>query len=105
MLEIRTYTLASEEALQQYETVHWARHLESRAKSGITTHHVWNEVGGDQPRRNALVEYEAGADPREVTQEYMSSTEFRADMDDFPMDGIRGVISMFVQPAASDPSS
>jgi len=105
MLEIRTYTLASEEALQQYASVHWARHLESLDKYGITTHHVWREVGGDQPRLIALVEYEAGADPHAVTREYMSSTEFRADMDGFPMDGIRGVISTFVEPAASDPAS
>ncbi|ODT12236.1 MAG: hypothetical protein ABS61_00375 [Microbacterium sp. SCN 70-18] len=58
----------------------------------------------DQPRLVAIVEYEAGADPRAVTREYMSSPEFRADMDGFPMDGIRGVTSMFVEPAASDPA-
>lgn len=104
MLEIRTYTLASDEALEQYATVHWARHIASLAQYGITTHHVWREVGGDQPRLVALVEYEAGADPRAVTQEYMGSPEFRADMDGFVMDGIRGVASVFVEPVASDPA-
>lgn len=104
MLEIRTYTLASEEALEQYATVHWARHITSLAAHGITTHHVWREVGGDQPRLVALVEYAAGADPQAVTANYMSSAEFQADMQGFAMDGIRGVSSVFVEPAPSDPA-
>jgi len=105
MFEIRTYALASEEALEQYATVHWARHIGSLAQYGITTHHVWREVGGDQPRLIALVEYEPGADPRAVTQEYMSSAEFRADMDGFAMEAIRGVSSVFVEPTSSDPAA
>lgn len=105
MLEIRTYTLASDEALEQYSTVHWGRHIASLAKFGIITHHVWTEVGGDQPRLVALVEYKDGADPREVTGRYMASQEFRADMDGFAMDGIRGVTSVFVEPAPSDPAA
>ena len=104
MLEMRTYTLASEEALEQYATVHWSRHIASLAQYGITTHHVWREVGGDEPRLIALVEYEAGADPRAVTQAYMTSAEFRADMDGFAMDGIRGVTSIFLEATSSDPS-
>ncbi|MCJ1675541.1 NIPSNAP family protein [Rathayibacter sp. VKM Ac-2929] len=105
MLEIRTYTLASDEALEQYADVHWARHISSLAAHGITTHHVWREIGGDQPRLIALVEYAAGADPRAVTATYMSSPEFRADMDGFAMDGITGVSSVFVEPVSSDPTS
>ena len=105
MLEIRTYTLASDEALEQYAAVHWARHIQSLAQFGITTHHVWREVGGDQPRLVALVEYEDGADPRAVTGAYMGSEEFRADMKGFPMDAIRGVSSVFVEPTSSDPSA
>ena len=101
---MRTYTLASEEALEQYATVHWSRHIASLAQYGITTHHVWREVGGDEPRLIALVEYEAGADPRAVTQAYMTSAEFRADMDGFAMDGIRGVTSIFLEATSSDPS-
>lgn len=99
MLEIRTYTLASEEALEQYATVHWARHVSSLAAYGITTHQVWREITGEQrPRLVALVEYGEGADPRAVTQAYMASPEFAADMDGFAMDGIRGVESVFVEP-------
>ena len=104
MLEIRTYTLASEEALSQYADVHWARHIGSLAQFGVTTHRVWREVGTDEFRLVALVEYEAGADPEAVTKAYMSSTEFRGDMDGFPMDAIRGVTSVFVEPVSSDPT-
>lgn len=105
MLEVRTYTLASEEALEQYATVHWARHIASLAKYGITTHHVWREVGGDRPHLIAVVEYEADADPRAVTEAYMTSAEFRDDMDGFEMSGIQGVSSVFVEAASSDPST
>ncbi|MGO2750854.1 MAG: hypothetical protein ACTIA6_12440 [Pseudoclavibacter sp.] len=103
MLEIRTYTLASEEALAQYADIHWARHISSLAQFGITTHHVWREVGTKDFRLIAVVEYEVGADPEAVTKAYMSSAEFRADMDGFPMDAIRGVSSVFVEPVSSDP--
>jgi len=105
MLEIRTYTLASAAALAQYADVHWARHIASLAQYGITTHHVWREVSDDAFRLVALVEYEKGADPQAVTGTYMSSPEFRADMEGFPMDGIRGVSSVFVEPVSSDPSA
>ena len=105
MLEIRTYTLASEDALEQYATVHWARHIASLAQYGVTTHHVWREARGDEPRLIAVVEYEADADPRAVTEAYMSSAEFRDDMSGFDMGGIQSVSSVFVEPASSDPST
>ena len=103
MFELRTYTLASEDALQQYADVHWARHLESLPQFGIRTHRVWREVGGDQPRLLTLVEYEPGADPVTVGAAYMSSEQFRADMSGFDPAGIRGVESVFLTPASSDP--
>ena len=105
MLEIRTYTLASEAALLQYADIHWARHIESLSQFGITTHHVWREAGADVFRLVALVEYEVGADPEVVTKAYMSSAEFRDDMEGFPMDAIRGVTSVLVEPVSSDPSA
>ena len=73
MLEIRTYTLASVEALDQYASVHWKRHIPSLAAHGITTHHVWREVAADVPRLVALVEYDNGADPAEATKTFMHS--------------------------------
>jgi hypothetical protein len=41
MFQLRIYTLRSPEALQQYATVHWARHLPSFKTFGVTTHGVW----------------------------------------------------------------
>jgi len=104
MFELRTYTLSSPETLEQYATIHWQRHIDSLATHGVTTHHVWKRVDGDLHQLVALVEYAAGADPRAVTETYMGSTEFRADMDGFPMDAIQGVSSVFVEPASSDPT-
>ena len=104
MYELRTYTLASAEALELYAGVHWQRHIESLAAFDITTHHVWKRVDGDVSQLVALVEYAAGADPRAVTEAYMGSNEFRADMEGFPMDAIQCVSSVFVEPASSDPA-
>jgi hypothetical protein len=36
MFQLRIYTLRSPEALQQYATVHWARHLAAFKTFGIT---------------------------------------------------------------------
>ena len=104
MLEIRTYTLASAEALDQYASVHWKRHIPSLAAHGITTHHVWREVAADVPRLVALVEYDNGADPAEATKTFMHSAEFAADMAGFDPSGIVDVRSVFVEPAPADPS-
>src|SRR5262249_17295864 len=38
MFQLRIYTLRSPEALQQYATVHWARHLATFKIFGVTTH-------------------------------------------------------------------
>jgi hypothetical protein len=104
MLEIRTYTLASQDALNRYASIHWTRHIASLAQFGITTHHVWKQVRTDASRLIALVEYAEGADPQEVTARYMGSAEFRADMDGFSMAEILGVSSVFVEPGPADPA-
>ncbi|EIZ81195.1 NIPSNAP family protein [Novosphingobium sp. Rr 2-17] len=105
MFELRTYTLASDEALDQYASVHWTRHVTSLAAFGVTTHHVWKQVHTDKPRLIALVEYADGLDPQEVTERYMSSAEFRADMAGFSKADIVEVSSAFVEPAPADPSN
>ncbi|CAN5163317.1 hypothetical protein BH10PSE1_BH10PSE1_30190 [soil metagenome] len=104
MFEIRTYTLASDEALQRYASIHWTRHIASLALFGIETRHVWKQVETDKPRLIALVKYSDGVDPREVTARYMASAEFNADMDGFPMADIVSVTSTFVTPGPADPS-
>lgn len=104
MLEIRTYTLASQDALDRYASIHWTRHIVSLAQFGIITHHVWKQVRTDALRLVALVEYPVGADPEELTARYMGSAEFRADMDGFSMADILGVSSVFVEPGPADPT-
>ena len=47
MFQLRIYTLRSPEALQQYASVHWARHLCTFTTFGVTTHGVWTERGED----------------------------------------------------------
>ncbi|RYF04120.1 MAG: NIPSNAP domain-containing protein [Oxalobacteraceae bacterium] len=105
MLEIRTYTLASQDALDRYASIHWTRHIASLAQFGITTHHVWKQVSTDTPRLVALVEYADGADIQNVTAHYMGSAEFRADMDGFSMADILDVSSVFVEPSPADPTN
>ncbi|MCP1121344.1 NIPSNAP family protein [Robbsia andropogonis] len=104
MIELRTYVLSSEEALDRYATVHWARHIVSLSAFGVTTHHVWKEVDGDRPRLFALVEYADGLSPAEVSSRYMDSSEFRSDMNGFTAADILNVSSVFLVPAQSDPA-
>ncbi|GHE06932.1 NIPSNAP family protein [Klenkia taihuensis] len=103
MFELRTYTLASVEALERYETVHWARHIPSLAAAGVTTHAIWRQEPADAPTLIALVSYADGADPGAVTAEYMSSQAFRDDMAGFTMSDIVAVHSVFLAPAEASP--
>jgi hypothetical protein len=50
MFQFRTYTLRSPDALHRYATVHWARHLETFAAFGVTTHGVWTARQGTANR-------------------------------------------------------
>ena len=43
MFQLRIYTVRSPEALRQYATVHWDRHVATFAAFGVTTHGVWTE--------------------------------------------------------------
>jgi len=103
MLQLRIYTLRSPEALQQYATVHWARHLETFPTFGITTHGVWTERSGDANRLVALIGYPPGADPERVTRQAMASPEFAADMAGFDTDEIVDVQSIGLEPNSFSP--
>jgi NIPSNAP len=99
MFQLRTYALRSPEALQQYATVHWARHLATFAAFGITTHGVWTEQGDSTNRLVALIGYPPGADPDRLTADVMASAEFAADMAGFNVDdNIIGVESVLLHP-------
>ncbi|KUI39355.1 NIPSNAP family protein [Mycobacterium sp. GA-2829] len=98
MFELRIYTLRSREALQRYATVHWARHVDTFEKFGITTHGVWIDRSGDAHRLVALIRYSEDADIDHVTRTVMTSREFAADMADFDVDEILDVESVLLEP-------
>ncbi|PRY41545.1 NIPSNAP family protein [Umezawaea tangerina] len=105
MYQLRTYTLRTAEALHDYATVHWARHIPSLRTFGVTTHGIWTDHNADAHRLIALIAYPDGADPGEVTAAYMASPEFAADMRGFDIGDIIGVEELLLDPTAASPLS
>ncbi|WP_101946384.1 NIPSNAP family protein [Mycobacterium sp. 3519A] len=103
MIELRTYTLRSPEALQQYASVHWARHLPTFESFGVTTHGVWTEQSHDAYRLVALIGYPPGADAQQLAQHIMKSPEFAADMVGFDVAEILDVQSVILEPTRFSP--
>ncbi|OPX13197.1 NIPSNAP family protein [Mycobacterium sp. AT1] len=103
MLQLRTYTLRSPEALREYATTHWARHLSTFATFGVTAHGVWTESGGQGNRLVALIGYPPGADPDEITRLIMASPEFAADMAGFDIDDVVEVQTTLLEPTPFSP--
>jgi hypothetical protein len=103
MFQLRIYTLRSPEALQQYATVHWARHLATFKTFGVTTDGVWTERSGGANRLVALIRYPSGADPEQLTRQVMTSPEFAADMAGFNADEIVDVQSVPLDPTSFSP--
>jgi len=103
MFQLRTYTLRSPEALQQYATVHWARHLETFPTFGVTTHGVWTEQSKSANRLVALIGYPPGADPERLTRHIMASPQFAADMAGFDVDDIVDVQTTLLDPTPFSP--
>lgn len=103
MFQLRIYTLRSPEVLQQYASVHWARHLATFETLGVTTHGVWTERGDDANRLVALIRYPPGADPDRLTQQIMASPEFAVDMAGFDVSDIVDVQSVLLDPTSFSP--
>ena len=103
MFQLRIYTLRSARALERYANVHWARHVPSLARFGVTTHGIWTQRGDDDHRLVALISYPDGADPAELTGDFMASAEFAADMDGFDPNDIVAVDAMLLDTAPSSP--
>lgn len=104
MIQLRIYSLRSSEALQQYATVHWARHVATFTSFGITTHGVWTDQSGSTNRLVALISYPPGADPDHLTQQVMASPQFAADMAGFDIDNdITDVQSLPLGPTPFSP--
>jgi NIPSNAP len=103
MFQLRIYTLRSPEALQQYASIHWARHVSTFRTFGVTTHGVWTERGDGAKRLVALIGYPPGADTDRLTQQIMASPDFAADMADFDVDEIADVQSLLLDPTSFSP--
>lgn len=101
MIQLRIYTLRSTNALERYAAVHWARHLDTFATFGVTTHGVWTERSGN--RLVALIGYPPGADPDDLTQRIMTSPEFAVDMAGFDVGDIVDVETISLDPASFSP--
>ena len=103
MFQLRIYTLRSPEALQQYATVHWARHLTTFTTFAVTTHGVWTHRCDNTNRLVALIDYPPGADPEQLTQRIMASQEFAADMAGFDVGDIVDIQSVLLDATPSSP--
>jgi hypothetical protein len=103
MLQLRIYTLRTADALQRYAAIHWVRHISTFATFGVTTHGVWTERRDGSNRLIALIGYPPGADPDDVTQHVMASSEFAADMAGFDREDIADVRSILLDPTPYSP--
>ncbi len=105
MYQFRIYTLRTAEALEDYSTLHWPRHIPSLQAFGVSTHGIWTEHDTDAHRLLALISYPEGADPAAVTAEYMASPQFAADMEGFDVSNILDVEEILLDPSVASPLS
>ncbi len=101
--ELRVYTLRTEEVLEFYRDTIYPRHLHSFPLFGVEAHGFWTAKADVAPRLFVLVSYAEDADPGEVTQRYMQSSEFADDIRDFDVADIVGVETTALIPSASSP--
>ena len=103
MYQLRIYTLRTAEALEDYATAHWPRHIPSLRSFDVTTHGIWTDHTAAGHRLIALISYPEEADPTEVTAAYMASSAFAADMDGFDVSNIVNVDEILLDPTAASP--
>ncbi|MFF4232438.1 NIPSNAP family protein [Streptomyces sp. NPDC001820] len=103
--QLRVYTLRSPEALVAYESI-WSKHIPGMAKHRIATHGVWTvpaAIGSEPLQLYALVSYQDADDVQERLEAYLSSPEFRADMEGFDISQIVDVAESVLTPTADSP--
>ncbi|RPE38542.1 NIPSNAP protein [Streptomyces sp. Ag109_O5-1] len=100
--QLRVYTLRGPDALAAYENI-WAKHIPGMAKHRITTHGVWTVPASAAPQLYALVSYQDADDVQERLEAYLSSPEFRADMEGFDISRIVGVDESLLTPTVDSP--
>lgn len=103
MYQLKTYTLRTAEALQQYATVHWPRHLASLPVFGVTVHGFWAEHQDGAHRLVAMLSVREGVDPDELLDAYAASPELAADMEGFDVSDILAVEDLLLHPVPGSP--
>ncbi|TFV55810.1 NIPSNAP domain-containing protein [Mycobacterium sp. PS03-16] len=102
-MELRTYSLASRDALRHYVDVFWPRHIRTLGRYGITVHGVWTDTTSDANDVIALIGYPPGADPLRLAQRYRASSDFARDHADFDTTLIVSTRVTALQPIAASP--
>ena len=64
---------------------------------------MWTQRSGGAHRLVALIRYPQGADPEQLTREYMTSSDFAADMAGFDPNEIVDVQSLLLDPTPFSP--
>ncbi|AOR31630.1 hypothetical protein BFF78_11725 [Streptomyces fodineus] len=103
--QLRVYTLRCLDALSAYEKI-WAKHIPGMAKHRITTHGVWTVPAAPEskaPKLYALVSYTHTDDVQERLEAYLSSNEFRTDMEGFDISRIVGLDETLLTPTVNSP--
>lgn len=103
MYQMKIYTLRTAEALQQYATVHWPRHLSSMPSFGVTVHGFWTDHQAGAHRLIALLSFGEETDPAAFTAAYLPSRELAADMQGFDVNDIITVEDLLLDPVAGSP--
>lgn len=99
--QLRTYRLRTEQAAAIY-LPHWIAHTKSLKLLGVETHAFFSVPL--VPRNVvALISFGENADPESVTQDYMQSDAFKADMAGFDITQIEGVDTLLLTPGDGSP--
>lgn len=103
MMELRTYTLADENALQRYVSGFWPSHIQTLRTYGITVHGVWTEASSNGWHVVALIGYPPDSDPLQLAESYYTSVDFVEDHALFDVSLITSTQTVRLDPIASSP--
>jgi hypothetical protein len=103
MMELRTYTLADENALRRYVSGFWPRHIQTLRTYGITVHGVWTEASSIGRHVFALIGYPHDSDPLQLAENYRTSVDFVEDHALFDVSLITSTQTVRLDPIASSP--
>ncbi|MFJ3086763.1 hypothetical protein [Streptomyces sp. NPDC086838] len=105
MYQMTICTLCTAEALEQYATVHWPRHLSSMPSFDVPVHGFWTDHEAGVHRSIALLPFDQGTDPAAFAAAYRPSPEPEADTQGFDINDIIAVEDLLLDPVAGSPLS